>query len=90
MSREIERICDMRGGFKLKLLKQEDGDICLSVIKESHRINFDNVEFCNSGTQSPRTHKALCGLFKAMQEDEEERPHKNIHQNPELLENKDA
>ena len=75
MSNQIERICDMRGGFKLKLLKQEDGDICVSVLKESHRVSFDAVEFCNSGTQSPKTHKALCNLFKAMQEDENERPH---------------
>jgi hypothetical protein len=75
MSNQIERICDMRGGFKLRLLKQEDGDICVSILKESYRVNFDDVEFCNSGTQSPRTHKALCNLFNAMQEDENDRPH---------------
>ena len=78
MFNQIERICDMRDGFKLRLLKQEDGDICVSVLKETDRVNFDNVEFCNSGTQSPRTHKALCDLFRAMQDDENERPHKAL------------
>jgi hypothetical protein len=65
----------MRGGFKLSLLKQDDGDICVSIIKETYRVNFDNVEFCNSGTQSPKTYSALCNLFNAMQEDENERTH---------------
>ena len=75
MNNQIERICDMRDGFKLRLLKQEDGDICVSILKEKDRVNFDNVEFCNSGTQSPRTYNALCKLFRAMEEDESERPH---------------
>ena len=71
---EVERICDMRGGFKLKLLRQDDGDIIASIMQESHRVNFNSVEFCNSGTQSPRTYIAIRELFKAMQEDENHHP----------------
>jgi DNA topoisomerase IA len=72
---EVERICDMRDGFKLQVFKSpEDGDIHVSVMKETDKVNFDSVEFCNSGSQSPRTYRALCELIKAMEKDAEEYP----------------
>lgn len=75
MSRQVARKCDMGGNMKLKLLLEEDGDILVSVIKQTDRVAFESVEFCASGTQSPRTHYALHELYMAMQQDEEERPH---------------
>ena len=74
--RSIERRCDMREGFKLKLLISNDGDFHVSVLPEEDIFSFDSVEFCSSGTQSPRTQMALHDLYKAMLLDEEERPHK--------------
>lgn len=72
---EIERICDMRDGFKLHLFKSpEDGDIHVSVMKETDNVTFDSVEFCNSGTQSPRTYRVLCLLIEAMELDAKEYP----------------
>jgi hypothetical protein len=72
---EIERICDMRDGFKLHVFKSpDDGDIHVSVMKEADRATFESVEFCNSGTQSPRTYRALCQLIKAMELDAKEYP----------------
>jgi hypothetical protein len=74
---EVARICDMRDGFKLSIFKSpEDGDIHVSVMKEEDRVTFDSVEFCNSGTQSPRTYRALCELMKAMALDAIDNPQK--------------
>ena len=74
MNRQIARKCDMGGGVKLRLLLEEDGDVLVSVMKETDRVAFDAVEFCASGTNSPRTQCALHELYRAMQQDEEERP----------------
>jgi hypothetical protein len=74
MARQIARRCDMGEGFKLKLLLQDDGDVIVSVLPEKGLVAFDSVEICASGTQSRRTHKALHQLYKAMVEDENERP----------------
>lgn len=72
---QVERICDMRGGYKLQVLKSSvDGDIHLSVLPEGDKVSFQDVEFCASASQSPHTFKALCELIKAMQKDAEERP----------------
>jgi len=64
----------MGKGFKLKLLLQDDGDAIVSVFPEKGLVALENVEICASGTQSPRTNKALHQLYKAMEEDEKERP----------------
>lgn len=72
---EISRICDMRDGFKLQILKSGgDGDIHVSVVRQNDRASFDCVEFCATGSQSPHTFKALNALIAAMQKDAEERP----------------
>jgi len=72
---EVERICDMRAGYKLHLLKSGvDGDIHITVMPVGDRVSFQDVEFCASASQSPHTFKALCDLVKAMQLDEQERP----------------
>ncbi|WP_445766809.1 hypothetical protein [Rheinheimera sp.] len=72
---EVERICDMRAGYKLHVLRSGvDGDIHISVMSVDDRVSFQDVEFCASASQSPNTFKALCELVKAMQKDAEERP----------------
>jgi hypothetical protein len=74
MSREIKRICDMREGKALELFKEDDGDIIVAVVPAKGGYS-KGVQFCSSGTQSPRTHHALCELMKAMEADEAEIPH---------------
>lgn len=71
----VTRICDMRDGFKLQVMRSGvDGDIHVSMMRESDRISFDSVEFCASGSQSPNTFKALINLIEAMKKDSAERP----------------
>lgn len=73
MTEKVERIGDMGEGLKLRLYKQNDGDIIVSVTPVNERFG-DGVEFCSSGTQSRRTWRALVALFSAMEADEAERP----------------
>jgi len=73
---QIARICDMREGHKLQLFVEDDGDIIVSVLPVEDRVTFKSVQFCLSGTQSPKTGMALHNLIKAMQEDEKNLPHK--------------
>ncbi len=70
----VERVCDMRGGNKLRLMLDGEGDIHVSVLPEKHLIGA-SVEYCNSGCSSRRTRDALYELYKAMQEDEKEFSH---------------
>ena len=68
--RSVTRPEDMSPDGMLTLLQQEDGDIIVTV-KEADEQGFgSSVEFCLSGSQSPRTRNALQDLMKAMQEDE--------------------
>ena len=66
----VERHEDMSLTGRLRLRRQDDGDICVAVIdKEGHMAA---VEFCipgYGGRTSPHTHKALLDLFDAMQRD---------------------
>lgn len=71
----VERVCDMRDGYKLQLIKEDDGDIIVSILPVDHKATTKAVQFCLSGTQSPHTGKALHALFKAMQQDNIETPH---------------
>ena len=72
---EVPRICDMRGGFKLNVLKSGvDGDIHITVMPVADKVSFQDVEFCASASQSPHTYKALNDLLVAMQKDAQERP----------------
>tara|TARA_R110001583_G_scaffold52147_14_gene162251 strand:+ start:9281 stop:9493 length:213 start_codon:yes stop_codon:yes gene_type:complete len=69
----------MRDGFKMQVFKsEEDGDIHVSVLPEGHNDSFDGVEFCNSGSQSPHTYKALCNLMIAMEKDAKAHPQEII------------
>jgi hypothetical protein len=74
MTDQAERVCDMRGGNKLSLFLDNEGDIHVSVLPEKHIIGI-SVEFCNSGCQSRRTRDALYKLMEAMLEDEAENSH---------------
>lgn len=74
MTREIARKCDMGSNMKLKLLIEEDGDVIVTMLPKDHRVSFESVEFCTSGTQSPNTVAALHNLYKAMEQDEADRP----------------
>lgn len=72
---EVERLCDMRAGYKLHVMQSEvDGDIHVAMMPAKDKFSFKDVEFCASMSQSPHTYKALCELIKAMQKDTEERP----------------
>jgi hypothetical protein len=72
----ITRPEDMSPDGTLTLLRQDDGDIIVTV-READEGGFgSSVEFCMSGTQSPRTRNALAELMKAMREDEK---HKGKH-----------
>jgi len=73
MTRKIARKCDMGSNTKLQLLIEEDGDVIVSVMKTTDRVSFQSVEFCMSGTQSPKTAAALHNLYRAMVLDEEDR-----------------
>ena len=67
----VERRDDMGSG-KLRLVIDGDGDVCVALVLPGH--GFLDVEFCVPGTgggKSPRTHRALRELFKAMVADEE-------------------
>ena len=74
MANVVARLGDMGHGTKLKLLKEPDGDISISVMPEGHLVTQHRIEFCNSGGKSHHTLKALHNLFEAMQKDSEERP----------------
>lgn len=74
MDRLIARRCDMNGGHKLQLLRDGDGDIHVCVMPQDHRHTFESVEFCNSGSQSHRTYRALLLLEEAMRLDEQDWP----------------
>ena len=67
--RIITRLEDMSPDGSLSLLQQDDGDIIVTV-KESGEKGFgSSVEFCLSGTRSPKTREALRLLMGAMRED---------------------
>lgn len=73
MKNPVERVGDMGEGLKLQLLKEDDGDIIVSVIPKDHKFG-DGVQFCTPGSgggKSPKTWNALLDLFKAMQEEEQ-------------------
>ena len=65
----IMRLEDMSPDGSLTLLQQDDGDIIVTV-KESGEKGFgSSVEFCLSGSRSPKTCEALRLLMGAMRED---------------------
>jgi len=70
----IERREDMGTG-RIQLIREEDGDMCLSVISDDG--GFAGVQFCTSvvgGGRSPKVLKALYQLAQAMLEENQEHP----------------
>lgn len=72
--REVERTCDMRDGYKLRVMIDDGGDVHVSVLPVGDRYSPHSVEFCSSGTQSHHTLLALYDLYEAMKKDQEARP----------------
>ena len=70
----IGRRDDMHPDARLLLLKQPDGDVCVSIVLDDRRAS---LEFCVPGTgggRSPRTFHALNQLILAVQADNSETP----------------
>lgn len=78
MTQKIERSGDMGQGNKLTLMKDNEGNIHVSVMPIGHKFSMTNIEFCNSGSKSHRTLMALHALFNAMEEDEKELADHNL------------
>jgi len=70
----ITRREDMGAG-ELRLLRQEDGDMCVSVISEEG--DMAGIEFCTpitGGGRSPKVLDALYALARAVLEENQSRP----------------
>lgn len=70
----VERFEDMSPTGRLRIMRQDDGDMIVVVIEGDGASNA--VEFCtpmSGGGQSCRTHNALRVLMVAMAQDELER-----------------
>lgn len=68
------RFEDMSPTGRLQILRQEDGDVIVSVIQDDN--TSASVEFCapmTGGGSSERTWKALRALFDSMEQDNKER-----------------
>jgi len=76
MHEMVERYEDMSPDGKLRLIRQEDGDVIIVVEVDPREDSVfgTQVEFCThgGGGQSPRTLKALVNLMEAMKQDNEE------------------
>ena len=75
--KEAERFEDMSQRGRLRVLKQEDGDMCVTVIEDPRSTMggaMAGVEFCTSGGKIPKTLAALRALMLAMAEDNADRP----------------
>lgn len=74
----VERSGDMGQGTKLVVMRDSEGDVHLTICPIGHRFGMERIEFCTSGSKSPKTTSALIKLFEAMQEDEAERVDVNL------------
>lgn len=77
--RKVERLEDMSRRGKLRIIRQDDGDIIVAVQSEKDGMlqPGDSVEFCTIGTgggRSRHTHAALLELMAAMERDNAEEP----------------
>lgn len=72
----VARKEDMSVNGRIRLLRQEDGDMIIAVIDDEGHMA--SVEFCvtSAGGKSPRTHEALCNLALAIMEDNKNEPHR--------------
>lgn len=69
---------DMSRNGRLRLFKQDDGDVCVSVVEDDG--TSAGIEFCVPGTgggKSPKTLSALNVLALAIEEDNEADPSRN-------------
>lgn len=69
-----EQICvirqsDMNPEITLKLTRENDGDIVVSIDDSSNWTGGTEYQLCSSGSRSPRTLKALRDLFNAIHAD---------------------
>jgi len=81
---EAKRAGDMDPDVSVRLLREEEGDVILEVVETSRNINTREVfsverkaiQFCTGGGggRSLRTHRALCELMLAIEQDNAERP----------------
>lgn len=70
MTREVERFEDMSPDGRLRIMIQDDGDVCVMVREGGlESVRVASVEFCNSGTRSPWTREALRAVAVAMEKD---------------------
>ncbi len=84
MSDMVARLGDMHPHRGLRIFRQEDGDIIVTIEQKGCLIrsySFDGseevaaeVEFCTSGGNSPRTRDALVALMEAIELDNKESP----------------
>jgi hypothetical protein len=70
----VARKEDMSPNGRLRLIKEEDGDICVAVIEDDGTMT--DVQFCTfaGGGKSPRTLEALEALALAMLDDNQATP----------------
>lgn len=71
----IVRKEDMSDSGRLRLLRQEDGDMCVAIIEDDGTMA--SVEFCSvglGGGRSPKTVQALRQLALAIMEDNQSEP----------------
>jgi len=78
----VERLEDMSPDGFLRIFKQDDGDMCLTIggYNLSGDLNFSSIEFCQpslGGGSSPKTWEALHDLFIAMMDDQKNEGHRN-------------
>jgi hypothetical protein len=75
----VERPCDMSRGKLLKIHVFDDGDVQVLVQDADYKTLLTVFrEPFRGGGSSPKTHNALLNLARAMQEDEAERPARNL------------
>jgi len=77
--RIVARLEDMSRRWRLRLIRQDDGDIIVAVQSEEDGLlqPGNSVEFCAIGTgggRSRHTHAALLSLIEAMERDNAEEP----------------
>ena len=74
----IARKEDMSQSGRIRLMRQEDGDMVIAVIDDEG--NMASAEFCvtSAGGKSPRTLEALRGLALAIMEDNQNDPSRKV------------
>jgi hypothetical protein len=74
-----ERSEDMSPTGKLRVFKEDDGDVIVAIVKGDNEKDFvmADAEFCTPGTgggKSPHTRRALLELYDAIERDNYESP----------------